>query len=477
MTQQTEKASIIADDSPRPGVSASTNPDAPAPPRPSAHRFPAHVAWTFATRLLMMVNSVGAGVIVARWLGAEGLGALAVINVAVATVVQLSSIGLPSANTYFIARDERSFLAPAAMNSLLFALAGGCVLAAALTLLAFKQPGLFGYISPKLFGIAAVSIPFQLLTLLGLNIFLAVGRVDRFNQLDIAGQSFVLINTIAALVLLGAGLWTLVSLNTAATTIVSLLIVWLIGKYIARRDDKAALRPDFQLFKRMMRFGVKFHVSALAALLIFRADLLLVNHFRGAAESGVYSVASQVAIMLMVLPGVIASLLFPHIASAPEARRGEMTCSATRHTAFIMLVICLLTVPLSFALPLLYGASFADVPVQLWLLLPGVYLVSIESVLVQYFTGSGLPVMIPLFWVATLVVNVALNLALVPGFGARGAATASTIAYALIFTLVMLYFRLKTGHSISVALVPRAAELRELVGRKAIRRVLAREPR
>ena len=72
----------------------------------------------------MTANSVVAGIIVARWLGAEGLGQLAVINVAVATVVQLASLGLPSANTYFIAQDNRQLRA-VAINSFVFALLGG----------------------------------------------------------------------------------------------------------------------------------------------------------------------------------------------------------------------------------------------------------------------------------------------------------------------------------------------------------------
>ena len=80
----------------------------------------------------MTLNSVLAGIIVARWLGADGLGQLAVINVAVATIVQLSSAGLPSANTYFIAQDHRH-LPAAAVNSLVFALIVGGLLAAGLT--------------------------------------------------------------------------------------------------------------------------------------------------------------------------------------------------------------------------------------------------------------------------------------------------------------------------------------------------------
>jgi O-antigen/teichoic acid export membrane protein len=342
----------------------------------------------------------------------------------------------------------------------------GSLLALGLWGLATWRASWFGFIPPRLIGIAAIAIPFQLITLMGLNIFLALGRVERFNLLDLAGQLFVLVNAIVALVILNAGLWTLVSLNAVTSVAIGLLIAVLVGAYGAKLKDRGAWRPDLRLFGRMMRYGIKFHVSIVAAMLIFRADLLVVNHFRGSAEAGVYSVASQVAMMLMVLPGVIATLLFPRIASAPGDKRGEMTCVVTRHTAFIMLIICLLMLPASLALPLLYGAPFVDVSVQLWLLLPGVYLVSIESVLVQYFSASGLPVAIPFFWVATLVVNVALNIALVPGFGARGAAVASTIAYTLIFALVMLYFCLKTGHSISSVTLLRAAELRDLFDTK-----------
>jgi O-antigen/teichoic acid export membrane protein len=417
----------------------------------------------------MTVNSVAAGVIVARWLGAEGLGALAVINVAVATVVQLCSLGLPSANTYFIAQDERRFLAPAAMNSLLFALVGGSLLAVGLTVLAWAEPGLFGFIPPRLIGVAAASIPFQLVNLLGLNIFLAVGRIERFNQLDVAGQSFVLINAVLALLVLSAGLWTLISLNTAAAVVVSLVIVWLVGRHIAGRELKSLWRPDFRLFGRMMKYGVKFHVSVLAGLLIFRADLLVVNHFRGGAAAGVYSVASQVAMLLMVLPGVIATLLFPRVAAEQETR-ANLTCRVTRHTTFVMLLVCLATVPASFLLPLLYGAGFADATVQLLILLPGVFLIGIESVLVQYLNAEGLPVAIPLFWVATLLLNLTLTFALVPSFGARGAAVASTISYTVIFALVAFYFRARAGRSLAEAFFISRAELRALLltGRGAL---------
>src|SRR5262245_14627023 len=139
-------------------------------------KFSTQVAWTFATRVVMIFNSLAAGIIVAHWLGAEGVGQLAVINVTVATIVQVGSFGLPSSNTYFIAQDQARFRA-AALNSLMFSVGVGSLLAIALAAIAVRRPGWFGLDSPELIQIAAISIPFQLLTLIGLNVLLAVGKV------------------------------------------------------------------------------------------------------------------------------------------------------------------------------------------------------------------------------------------------------------------------------------------------------------
>ena len=413
-------------------------------------RFSSQVAWTFATRLLMIFNSVAAGVIVAHWLGAEGVGQLAVVNVAVATVVQVGSFGLPSSNTYFIAQDQARFRA-AALNSLVFALGAGSLMALALSLAASARPDWFGPNAVRLIQIASFSIPFQLLTLIGLNILLAVGKVREFNLLDLLSQSFVLINAAVVLLIIKGALETLVIWNTLTSVLVSLVIAVLVV-IAAKNLASSKWRADVVLLRRMIGYGLKFHISILAGTIIIRADLLVVNHFRGAAEAGVYSVASQFALLLMVLPGVIATLLFPRVTAEQDAR-GETTCQVSRYTTFIMFVCCLGAVPFSLLLPLIYGAGFTGTTTLLWILLPGVYLMGLESVLVQHFNALGLPRAIPLYWLATLVLNLILVFSLVPRYGAQGAAIASTISYALIFALVALHFHTSTGRSFAEVFV------------------------
>lgn len=434
-----------------------------------ASSFASSVTITFATRLAVLVGSLGASIIVGRWLGPDGLGALAVLSVTAALALQLGSAGLPSATTYFVARDRRAFAAAWA-NAIIFALFAGTLLAGAVIALSRINPGIFRGVSPRLVTIVAISIPFQLLTLLGLNLLLAIDRIKLMNLLDSSLSVLVLFNALTVLVIWRRGLLTLVSFNTAAVIVVALLLVWSVGRLI--RQSGGRVRPDGRLLRQMLAYSLKFYVSIVAGVIIFRADLLIVNHFRGAREAGVYAVAAQFTFLLIMLPGVIAALLFPRVA-ARQDHTADYTLEVTRHAVFVMLLICLVAGAGSFALPIVYGREFGDATIQLLIMLPGVFFISIESVLVQHFTGTGLPAAIPVFWIVTVAANLGLNLALVPAWGARAAAVTSTVSYGLIFILVTVYFCRKTGRALLEIFLLRKQEWRELLARVRRRAVAA----
>ena len=444
-------------------TSAVTSVEPVAPTAPRFGQFVSGVALTFGTRVLMLVGLLGSSILVAHWLGPKGFGTLAVLNATVALTLQIASAGLPSANTYFIARDRRN-LGPVWANAVMFALVVGSLAALVIFALGKLKPSLLGGAPTTLLGIAALSVPFQLLILVGLNVLLAVDRIGQMNLLECLSPAFSLLNATVALVILGKGLTTLVAFNTSAAVVVSLFLLAAVGKFLRSQDDRRTARPDLSLLQTMLRYAIKFYISIMAGFVIFRADLLIVNYFRGAAEAGVYAVASQVSFLLLMLPGVIATLLFPRVASQPDPR-AEFAVQVTRNASLMMLVICLAAAAGSFALPFVYGAGFAEATMQLLILLPGVYLVGLESVLVQHFTGTDLPAAIPGFWIVTVLVNVALNLALVPAFGARAAALNSTLSYALIFVLVAWYFCRKTGRRPGEIFVPRAGDVRQLFAR------------
>jgi len=67
-----------------------------------------------------------------------------------------------------------------------------------------------------------------------------------------------------------------------------------------------------------------------------------------------------------------------------------------------------------------------------------------------------------------VICNLVLNVLLIPTYGATAAAVVSSVTYALIFLLVAIYFRVKTGNNLSNALVMRPSEVRELVRRERL---------
>lgn len=404
--------------------------------------------------------SLTANMLIARWLGESGLGTLAVINVTMAITLQLASLGLPNANVYFLARD-RSQLGPLWANSAVFGFLSGVSAVSVLAFLIWSQPQLFGEVPPKLLFVSAAAVPVLFLTVVGLNLLLGLDRVVAFNIFDTLMNGVTFLSAVITLLLVGGGLTLMVYGTAGGTIAVGVVVSFVILFLWYRQPGRRSMMPNWRLFYRTLRYGLKFHLSLVASLLLVRVDVLLVNHFSGTKIAGIYAAAAQIGALLLLVPGVVSSLLFPQVASEADTS-GAFAMRVTRHLAMVMFVGCLLAVPAAFLLPVMYGAKFGSAVMLLLLLLPGVFLLSVESVLVQHFSGLGLPRWIPAFWLIALAVNIGLNLLFVPRFGAVAAAINSSIAYAIIFLLVAGLFRRRTGNGFRETFVMGINDWREL---------------
>ena len=408
----------------------------------------------------MVLVSVVSGVLIARWLGAEGVGIYAVLTLTAGSLVQITASGLTSANVYYVAR-RRELLPTVTINAFVFAIAAGAAAAAAVCGLAYLQPEWFHHVPLYLLALALAALPFQIWTLFGLNLLLALGEVTRFNVLDALSQSFVLINALVIMVLLGLGLEKLIMLNTATAILIALFFAFEIWRRGRRETIHAGPLPNLNLFAQMMRFGLKINVMNAALVLILRADVLLVNYFRGAAEAGVYAIAGQCSLLVVMFPNVVGTILFPRVAGEKSESR-EFTSRVMRHAAAIQLVLCVFAIPAAFVLPFLYGPQFTAATWQFLLLLPGAYLIGLQMILSQHLVGIGKISMLPFFWILTLLLSLGLNLWLIPGFGGYGAAVVSTIVYSIIFLLTLGYFCRKTGERLSAVLFLRREDVVKL---------------
>lgn len=430
-----------------------------------ARRFSRRVAWTIGVKVLVAASSLISGMIVARWLGAAGVGVVASLGVVTMVALNIGGLGSPSSTTFLVARDTWN-ARPAFINSIIFALLCGAMIAGVIISLANVRPQFFGDIPPRLVTIAAFALPVQMLSYLSLAIYLGLERIRSYNLADLSLQAVILVNTVVTLTVLGLGINELVIVGTVANVVVGIAIAAVLGRSLSGASGHWL--PDLDLLREMVRYGLRFLVTMAAGTIIMRGDLLIVNYFRGTDEAGVYAVATQAATLMQMMPAVVSTILFPRTASKQDAS-GSMTCRVTRHAVAIMLVACLAAGPLSFLLPLLYGAAFNGVPVQFIVMLPGVFLLGIETIQVQHFTGLGLPKTIPMFWLLTMAVSIGLNIWFVPVYGAIAAAAVSSISYALIFVLVAALFSSRTGSGFYEMFVLRRGELAALINASVAR--------
>lgn len=100
-----------------------------------------------------------------------------------------------------------------------------------------------------------------------------------------------------------------------------------------------------------------------------------------------------------------------------------------------------------FVLPALYGAQFDTAVGLAQILLVGLSVEGAAGVIDAYLYGTGRPGLNSIAMGAGVVLTVALDLLLVPRWGATGAAIASTVAYLVTTASLLIVFRVLTSRS------------------------------
>ncbi len=397
------------------------------------------VSLTFGARVVGLCITILASVIAARALGPQGKGALAVVGLITSLAVQFGDLGLHASATYFAAHQPGALPRIAAL-SLWTGLGVGVFLSGVVLTVAWLFPGSLGEIPEGYLLISVAAVPFGLLSLYFQNLLLGMQRIMAFNVVDVAGKMVGLLATVLLLCLFHFGVWELLVAGLVISVGGSLVTMWVVF-----RAAPLSFSFDRGLARDMVRYGMKVYLACLCAYLVIRIDLLMVNYFNGVSEAGIYSVAVAFADLLYMLPIAIGTILFPRIAR-DQAGESGLTLLACRFAALLMGVVCLMAA--LFARPIIliiYGATFAaSVGPFLWLL-PGVFVLSLEAIVANDLAGRGYPAVLVVYWCGGLVLNVGLNLILIPRWGATGAAVASTVTYAVLSALVVGRFLADSG--------------------------------
>jgi O-antigen/teichoic acid export membrane protein len=205
------------------------------------------------------------------------------------------------------------------------------------------------------------------------------------------------------------------------------------------RGRVIGVRRAGPFFGAALRMGLRAYAPLVLLFLLVKSDILVLRALRGAAETGVYSVASQFVDIALILPTSIGALLLPAVVRAPRptAEMLRVLRPAGLLTGGIVLGMLVFGY---WAIVLLFGRAFEEAYPALLLLLPGFACLALLSLLGQYFASRGFPLFLSAYWLLGFAANLSLNLLLIPRFGFMAAAASSSVTYALVFGLLLRRF-------------------------------------
>ena len=168
--------------------------------------------------------------------------------------------------------------------------------------------------------IAAALVPPSLFYLLATGILVGRGQIRAFNALEFAVRAVLL----PVLVVAGVA-------GFAATGFVAVSVfVWILGCVAAAaligRYTRLSLRANRELLEVGFRFATKSYLITLLAFIALRGNIFLLRREFGPADLGLYSIAMQVADVLILLPQAVGMILFPRLVR-DAARAGSGRCA------------------------------------------------------------------------------------------------------------------------------------------------------
>jgi O-antigen/teichoic acid export membrane protein len=387
------------------------------------------IAWNTASQVVARVAAMAIGlatlVVVTRYLGVRTYGNLVAITVYVSVFGVFFDLGV---STIVLRQLAQRLASPSELigKVLMLRLALAVVVTVLAGLLAFP---IYGGASNQQIRIGIlIALPMILAGAVASTVstfFQAELKMARLAGVEVATQA-VALGLVVLFVALDAGFYSILVATVAATLFNAAFALALFRVRVPIR-----LGIDVALWRRLLVQALPIGVALILNVIYFRLDAFLLSVLKGSRDVGIYGIAFRFSEMLTPFPLFFVSSVFPVMAAATAAQNPEQLRWITQR-AFDVLVLAAVPVVLGTIViapqivRLLGGIAFRDavVPLRIVILGTGVaFLTTLFAYVLVALDRQRKGVWLSLL---TILVNLGLNLALIPPYGYVAAAAAAS---------------------------------------------------
>lgn len=397
-------------------------------------------------QVFKLLVSVGIGGWTARYLGPQNLGTLSYVAALVGLLGPLGNLGVKGSLRVMLC-EERPL--PGLLGSaVLIELIGTFLIAVVLIPFAWwaRDPLVVGLIGLAILGNLLSSSEVFEVELLNRQRGTQLARVETVQTIAGAVLSVMALVAQAPLLVFGG-------LPVLQAAIKSWLLAGAVQvKSLFQLLKQASWKTCLALIQR----GWPFILSGLSVMLYMKSDQVMIEWFQGPKEVGLYSVASKVAESLYFIPVILTNTFFPRLGRSIGQFETNSPLRQLYRSAWILGVGMSLTTifVLPPLIPFVFGDEYAPAQLALIFLGPASFGVSIGCASGAWLNTQGLQKFMAQRTALGALLNITLNLALIPRFSLYGAAVATLVSYTLAPVLSMLFHSKATRRNVFQLLVP-----------------------
>lgn len=385
-----------------------------------------NTGWLFTDKIVRMGVGLLVGAWVARYLGPVQFGLMNYAGSFVALFSAIATMGLDGIVVRNIVRDPACRDEMLGTTFVLKFLGGVATLLLSLATIFFLRPD--DDLTHWLVGIAAAASIFQAFD--AIDIWFQSRVQSKFAVYAKNGAFLFATAVKVVLVLVKAPLIAFALANFAETVVggVGLVIVYRKGGF-----PIFSWRSSVAVAKVLLRDSWPLILSGIAIMIFFRIDQVMLGQMAGDHEVGIYSAAVRLAEAWYFVPMAISASVFPSVLKAKALGEDIFYERLQKLYNLMALLGYAVAVPMTFlagwVTRALFGAAYDKAgPMLAVLIWAGLF------VNLGYARG---PFLMTMNWtrihfmtmLCGCVVNIALNMLLIPRFGGMGAVIASLVAY------------------------------------------------
>jgi len=421
------------------------------------NEFTKNIAITFTTKIVTIILSLIVAIIIARFLGPEKQGIYSLTILLPALLLTFTNFGINQATVYYVCKNKYDTKEVFGNNIFYVFFVSIFAISIGMIIVFFLKDWLFPGIERVYLLFALIAIPFQLFLSYINNILLGLGKIKKFNLILFSQPLFFLLMALMTLIFFGASFGIL---SLVIAEIFSLVLAEVILFSWARKETKGvSFAFNKSYFKDAFLFGGTIYLGNFFSFLLQRTSLILTNVFLNPASAGLYAIATGAAEKLWLFALSVETMLFPKIASENDPNHlKEFTPLICRNLLLIVAIASLFFFFISrWLIILLFSKTYADSVGIFQILLIGVAAVSVSRILANDIAGRGRPIVNVYLNMGIAVLNIILNIILIPLFGAEGAAWATTISYIVLFVCgLAIYGRISNNRLVDVVIAKKS---------------------